>query len=100
MSNRKTVNTPPATSSCKMREPNPFDGSPNSNLLLFLAQVQHVIRNQPSEFPDDSKKVNYAISYLDGSAFTWATSPLDRGEEPAWASDFTLFQAELKRVFG
>jgi hypothetical protein len=84
----------------KVREPEFFDGGPNSNLRNLFAQVQLIFRDNPADFPDDSKKVIYVISHFRGAASSWIEPYLERSELPAWGSDFTLFKAELKRVFG
>jgi hypothetical protein len=84
----------------KVREPDAYDGSPDSNLRRFLSQVSLVFKDLPNSFPDDEKKVNYAISHLRGAASAWIEPFLEKPDLPAWGSDFELFSAEIKRVFG
>jgi hypothetical protein len=84
----------------KLRDPGVFDGSPTSNLRKFLAQVQLSFQDNPSAFPDDSTKVNYALSYLEDKAFLCFEPHLTESKQPAWRTDFSLFKAELEKMFG
>jgi hypothetical protein len=82
-----------------VRDPEFFNGGPDSNLRRFLTQVQLVFRDNPSNFLSDGKKVNYAISHFRGAASSWLEPYLEMTEPPAWMTDFALFKAELKRMF-
>jgi hypothetical protein len=92
---------PPAASTHapKVRDPEFFNGGPDSNLPRFLAQVRLVFRDNPTHFLRDEKKVNYAISHFRGAASSWIEPFLGMTELPAWMSDFALFEAELRKVF-
>jgi hypothetical protein len=84
----------------KVREPETFDGGPDSNLRRFISQASLVFKDLPDDFPDDEKKVNYAISHFRGAASSWIEPYLEKPNLPAWGADFELFTTELKRVFG
>jgi hypothetical protein len=95
------ASAPPAanTHAPKVRDPEFFNGGPDSNLPRFLAQVQLVFRDNPTHFLSDEKKVNYAISHFRGAASSWVEPFFGMTELPAWMSNFALFEAELKKVF-
>jgi Retrotransposon gag protein len=95
-----TSQPPTAPLEAKVNSPEPFDGSSATKLRDFLTQVRLVIDLQPSRFQSDTIKVKYASSFLRGSAFSWIQSYLDNDDPPAWMGDFSLFAAEITRVFG
>jgi len=83
----------------KLNNPDPFDGGDKSNLRRFLMQLQAIFDDDPSGFSEDKTKVNYAVSLFQGAASSWLESQYELAEPPAWKTDFSLFKAELKRVF-
>jgi Retrotransposon gag protein len=89
-----------APSEAKVNAPEAFDGRSASNLRDFLTQVRIVFHLQPSKFLNGTIKVRYTCSYLRGSAFSWIQPYLDMDDPPAWMDDFTLFAAEITKVFG
>ena len=60
----------PKTSSgrTKVREPDTFDGSDARKLQSFIVQCTLNFRDRPDAFSSDSAKVNFALSYLKGTA--------------------------------
>jgi hypothetical protein len=83
----------------KVKEPMNFTGK-KSQLKDHITQVRIVFMLQPSRFPDEQTKVLYAASFLRESAFSWIQPYLEQRPPPAMLSDFELYVAELKRVFG
>ena len=59
------------STSTKIRKPDPFDGSDPEKLRTFLVQLNLVFRAEPDSFRYDRDKVNYAVSYLKGTALEW-----------------------------
>jgi hypothetical protein len=54
-------------------------------------------------FKDDSAKVNYALSYLRGTALDWFEPDIltpDEDNPPTWLSNYKAFVTELKDNFG
>jgi len=87
----------------KVREPDPFDGTDPAKLRTFLVQLQLSFRDRPSAFSDDSRKVNFAISYLKGIALAHFENSLiepDLDDPPPWGDDYDEFVAELNIYFG
>jgi hypothetical protein len=56
----------------KVREPDPFDGTDSRKLWTWLVQCQLNFHDHPRTFDTDEVKVNYAVSYLKGTALEWA----------------------------
>jgi hypothetical protein len=87
----------------KVREPDPFDGTDPTKLRTFLVQLQLSFNDRPRAFADDSKRVNFAISYLKGIALAHFENSLlepDLFNPPAWDNDYDEFVSELKTYFG
>ena len=87
----------------KVREPDPFYGTDPAKLRTFLVQLQLSFRDRPSAFSDDSRKVNFAISYLKGIALAHFENSLiepDLDDPPPWGDDYDEFVAELNIYFG
>src|ERR1700730_3696536 len=85
----------------RVREPEPFDGSDARKLRSFLVQCELNFWDRPKNFPQDSDRVNFAISFLKGTALEWL-EPAILGEsaEEDWLEDWDLFLQELKTNFG
>lgn len=86
-----------------VRDPDPFDGSEPTKLRPFFAHLELVFRARPRTFPNDEKKVTYAISYLKGTALQWFEPYLLETHTlnpPEFLSDYESFQEELRRNFG
>jgi hypothetical protein len=85
----------------KVREPDPFDGTDSHKLQTWLVQCQLNFRDRPKTFDTDEAKVNYAVSYLKGTALKWA-EPAILGEEdppPVWLENWDEFTQELRDNF-
>ena len=90
------------STSTKIRKPDPFDGSDPEKLRTFLVQLNLVFRAEPDSFKYDRDKVNYAVSYLKGTALEWFEPDLLKEglHEPAWCSDWDEFKQILEDNFG
>ena len=82
------------------RAPDRFTGLDRTKFTTFLAQCKLVFRANPKKYKDDTKKVTYACSYLDGPAFEWYKRYLEAIDEPDWFDSWELFKDELTRNFG
>ena len=94
---------PPDSRRTKVRKPDQFDGLDQKKLRTFLVQCQLNFRDCPQAFSSDRKKVNYAQSYLTGSALDWFEPDLLRapgGRSPPWEDDWERFVEELRKNFG
>ena len=93
--------TPVAPS--KVREPDQFDGSDSRKLRAFLMQLELNFNDRPTVFRLDRTKVNYALSYLKGTALDWFEPGLfgpGGSLEPRWLSSYADFVRELRVNFG
>jgi hypothetical protein len=97
----ETIKQPANKQKAKLREPDAFDGSDTRKLRTFLALCQLNFRSLSKAFQDDESKVNYALSYLKGTALEWfEPSITDSDEEELWMSDWDEFVRQLKTNFG
>src|SRR5882724_4324415 len=87
-------------SKLKLREPDPFDGSDSHKLCTFILQCKLNFRNCPHQFQYNTRKVNYILSHLKGSALDCFEPTLLDPIEPIWLSDLNLFIEELETNFG
>ncbi len=55
----------------KVKEPDTFDGSDPWKLKAFIVSLQLNVNDRPTAFVADASKVNYAISFLSGTALDW-----------------------------
>ena len=84
------------TPSMKVREPDPFDGSDPKKLRGFLLECKLNFQAQPKAFQSENVNVNYAMSFLKGTALDYFEPFLDTpDDEPAWLEDYKLFVEEL-----
>jgi hypothetical protein len=92
----------PQTIPSKVREPDQFDGQDSRKLRAFLVQLAINFQDRPMVFRDDRTKVNYALSYLKGTALEWFEPGLFRSGllEPPWLSSWVSFVHELQTNFG
>src|SRR6202043_1217256 len=85
----------------RVREPEPFDGSDACKLRSFLVQCKLDFRDCLKNFPQDSDRVNFAVSFLKGMALEWfELAILGESAEEDWLEDWDLFLWELKKNFG
>ena len=85
----------------KPREPETFDGTDPRKLNTFITQCTLYFR-AVSGFSDDIDKINFALSYLRGTALDWFEPMLleDDVEDQLWMYEWLEFIAELRRNFG
>jgi len=89
----------------KPRVPDTFGGSDPGKLETFIFQCSMYLAICASDFSDDEVRVTFALSYLKGSPQDWFQSEISHvasagGRLPKWFTDYTVFQQELKRLFG
>ena len=84
----------------KVWEPDVFDGSDTRKLQAFLIQCQLNFNSKPWAFQTDASKVNYAISYLKGTALDWFEPGLMSDDPLEWISNYSEFTSKLKCNFG
>jgi Retrotransposon gag protein len=84
----------------KLREPEPFTGKDPKKLKAFVFQCQLYFRN--SDFDSDSKKVTFALSYLQDVAQEWFEPRISglTNEPPEWFDNWEAFLDELHTNFG
>jgi hypothetical protein len=83
-----------------VREPDSFDGTDPKKLRVFIIQCRLNFQAKPTSFRSDSAKVNYALSYLKGTALEWFEPGLLSEDEPDWLNDYAEFREELTSNFG
>ena len=84
----------------KAKEPDTFDGSDPKKLNNFILLCNLYFRTN-SAYSDDATKVNFALSYLRGTALEYfEPSILDSDEVPAWIDNWSAFVRTLKIQFG
>ena len=85
-----------------VKEPEPFSGKDPKKLKSFLLQCRLCFRDRPTAFSKDSKKVNFALSYLKDTAQDWFEPGLSglTEEIPVWLDDWDAFVEELETNFG
>src|ERR1700723_858217 len=99
----RNVRTQGDSSRAKVRELNPFDGTDPTKLRTFLVQLQLSFSDRPRSFGQDDRKVNFAISYLKGSALAHFENALiepDLLAAATWPNNYSKFVSELKLYFG
>ena len=73
-----------------------------AKLCTFFLQCYINFRDRPSAFRTGSAKIQYAISYLSGSALQYF-EPAILGEvtpEPIWLRNWNVFKDKLQMNFG
>src|ERR1700731_812562 len=84
----------------RVREPEPFYGSDACKLCSFLLQCKLNFRDHPKNFPQDSDRVIFTVSFLKGTALEWLEPAILReSAEEDWLEDWDLFLWELKTNF-
>ena len=87
----------------KAREPDQFDSSNPKKLHTFLMQCRLYFHSCKEDFINNVKRINFALSYLKGSALQWFEPYLlgDLGDnDPEWSYDWDEFVLELQVNFG
>jgi hypothetical protein len=96
----RTAQQPPAAPKTKVREPDPFDGADSRKLRAFLVLCQLNFRARPTAYASDEAKVNYALSYLKGTALDWFEPAIIEDLHEPWMDDWSAFVRILRRNFG
>ncbi|KAF5345218.1 hypothetical protein D9756_011551 [Leucocoprinus leucothites] len=87
----------------KARLPDTFSGTDPDKLNTFLIQCRLYFRANPTQFQEDSQKVNFAMTYLTGVALDWFEVALTQEEQGVfhdWITDWDAFTRELRTHFG
>lgn len=86
----------------KVREPDPFNGSDPSKLRGFLISLNLNFQDRPAAFVSQFSKINYAISYLTGTALGWFEPEIltPSPDPPLWTLSYDVFVKELEANFG
>jgi len=85
----------------KAKEPDTFDGTDSRKLNNFILLCNLYFRNSTSYDDDDEAKVNFALSYLRGTALEYfEPSILDSDEVPDWIDNWSAFVRTLRTQFG
>jgi Domain of unknown function (DUF4939) len=84
----------------KLCKPESFTEKDLKKLKAFIFQCQLYFRN--SDFDSDSKKVTFALSYLQDVAQKWFEPGISRltDEPPEWFNNWETFLDELRINFG
>jgi len=84
------------TSKAKAKEPDTFDGSDPKKLNNFILLCNLTFRSNLT-YAEDSNKVNFALSYLRGTALEYyEPSILDSDEVPAWMDNWSAFVRNIR----
>jgi hypothetical protein len=84
----------------KVREPEAFDGTDSRKLRSFLVLCNLNFRARARSYNNDEAKVNYALSYLKGTALDWFEPAITEETYEAWMDSWPEFVRILKRNFG
>jgi hypothetical protein len=92
-------------SRAKPQAPDVFDGSDPNRIDTFILQCSMYCALRSSDFPDETAKVSFMLSYLKGSPLDWFQTELSQamtgyGPPPPWFSSVATFTEELYRLFG
>ena len=92
--------TPAPAKKAKAKEPNTFDGSDSCKLSNFVLLCNLYFRSS-NAYDDDSTKVNFALSYLCGTALDYFEPTLMESiKTPDQLEDWPEFVHTLKLQFG
>ncbi|KAJ3780178.1 hypothetical protein GGU10DRAFT_381060 [Lentinula aff. detonsa] len=94
--------TDDAGNKTKPREAEVFDGSDLRKLQSFLVSLALVFNDRPKYFTE-TKKINYTLSYLSGTARQWFEPDIldpDLLNMPEWTYLFSTLVRELQKQFG
>ena len=85
----------------RAKEPDTFDGSDPKKLNNFILLCNLYFRSNPSSYSEDETRVNFALSYLRGTALEYfEPSLVDTDDAPVWLFDWVDFVRTLRTQFG
>jgi hypothetical protein len=95
----------PAAPRAKPRAPDVFDGTDPSKVNIFIMQCAMYITLRAADFPDETAKVSFMMTYLKGSPLDWFQTSLSQAMSnystiPTWFTSVAAFTEELKTLFG
>jgi hypothetical protein len=82
----------------RVQQPEDFTGD-RKELPKFITQLVLVFRNAGIQFETDQSKINYACTYLRGTAGAWIQPHLQNTDSPILAS-WDAFKTALEKAFG
>jgi hypothetical protein len=92
---------PDPTKYPKAKDPSIFNGRRRRLLRTWIGENEICFRTAPNLYRNDTAKVMFAGSFLEGEPKIWFTDYFKDPERiPAFMSDWTLFLMELQRNFG
>ncbi|SJL08314.1 uncharacterized protein ARMOST_11677 [Armillaria ostoyae] len=86
----------------KVKESDTFDSSDPQKLKAFIISLQLNFNDRLAAFATDASKVNYAISFLSGTALDWFKPDIlhpNLQNLLAWQYSYTAFLDELRTNF-
>jgi Retrotransposon gag protein len=96
------INWPTNTESkAKVHKPEVYNGTDQAKLHTFFLQCYINFCDCPSTFQTGSAKIQYAISYLSGSALQYFEPAIlsEVTPKPVWLRDWDVFKDELQMNF-
>lgn len=87
------------TTSTKLPDPEKFDGR-RDKLEGFIKRLYLKFNNEQERFPDDTRKIVYAIHFLSSDARTWADPYIDKDTGAIAFNSWTEFVTGLRKSFG
>lgn len=85
----------------KANDPSTFNGKNRKALPTWIGENEICFRTSPNRYRDETSKIMFAGSFLDGYAKSWFTDYFkDPAGLPEFMTTWPLFCAELKRNFG
>ncbi|KAF5356896.1 hypothetical protein D9756_006427 [Leucocoprinus leucothites] len=93
-------NAAPVNKACLL---DTFSGTDPDKLNTFLIQCRLYFCANPTQFQEDSQKVNFTMTYLTGVALDWFKVALTQEEQGIfhdWITDWDAFTHELRMHFG
>lgn len=87
----------------KVAEPEKFAGKRGGEVYRWFAQLRLVFIGKPHTYRHDAEKIVYALSYMSGSAQSWAMpllQALDEGRPHELLTSYDAFRAAVITVFG
>jgi len=98
------AHAPSIGKSSAARAPDTFSGEDPEKLDAFLMQCRLYFRTRRDLFPNQSAKVNFAMTYLTGTAQRWFHVGIEMEEDwgvvEDWSADWPKFVIELRARFG